>query len=436
MRALLSLTVTVCVLLLTACWGGDDEPVDRTAAPPSETPASPTPETGSGELFTEPRPRQPDASLGVPARPASPFSAWDRESVVLYDLEQMTERSYGRGFLVSFSADGSLLAMNLQSPASGRNVVRVVTLATGETRDFDTEGGFAAFVDEHHLYMPGQGEVRVLDIRSGESMPLRQVTDPVLRVLLEQRAGSGVRLTADQRYSMQREIAGPDGLRQCQPKPAPEERLCRAEAFEHWKVTEVATGAVVLELRAYEVVPGAPGEILVATSPRCRSRDGSLKWCEEVLLELRQDDPPGSFQFEYAEGTVNIFSVDIASGRAEFIATASFRPNTQIWPANWPLIANERHIVWTGGFCAEKRDGTQIYDRRTRRITQLDQGFWVKFTPGGDLGVDEFGPRAILDIETFQWKFVLPELAIDVAQSPDGRYLAVAGVLGHGGLCG
>jgi hypothetical protein len=129
--------------------------------------------------------------------------------------------------------------------------------------------------------------------------------------------------------------------------------------------------------------------------------------------------------------------VNIETGTAKFIATASFSATPFYgWLQNWPLIANERHIVWTGSFCSlESPAYTQIYDRATGQITELDASLWVGFTATGDLGVDPFGPRAILDIETLQWNIVLPESVTDVGESPDGRYLIVGGVLGHGGLC-
>lgn len=46
----------------------------------------------------------------LPPRPTSPFEWWNREDVVLYDVEEMTEENLGVGVSSAFSPDGARLA--------------------------------------------------------------------------------------------------------------------------------------------------------------------------------------------------------------------------------------------------------------------------------------------------------------------------------------
>jgi hypothetical protein len=131
-------------------------------------------------------------------------------------------------------------------------------------------------------------------------------------------------------------------------------------------------------------------------------------------------------------GLVNIFEVDPVPGIARFIATAVASA------PNWPLTASTTHVAWTEDYCGLDPVGghTRLYERSSGTITELDQGFWVDFTADGMLGLDEFGPRALIDPATLDYVFVLPHLAIDVHWSADARYAVVSFAGGHGGLCG
>ena len=416
--------------LLVGC-SGDDEPEAASSPGVSASAsgvASATAPPGAGTrtvsgLFTDPRPRPADATASVSPRPPSPFKPWDRESVALYDIEQGTEVNFGPGLVPSFSPDSKKLAFNSSPPGT----VRVIDIATKQSEEFQTTGGLASFVAENYLYVPPVvGPNAVLDIRNGRTQAIDEITDPALKEKVES-SGLGGPLPAG-RYrfrDLTREKAA------ClDPTPGPDR--CFVKANEHHVLEETSTGNVVLEFRALVAYQVGPDELVIATSPQCESADGTRKWCGDVVAELLADPPPRT---RYAEGTTNIFSVDIASGRATFVATARYRPNTNTTSSHWPIIANKDRIVWSGGYCSDRRDNTRIFERASGRITELDASLWPNFTVSGDLGVGQFGPQAILDSDTLQWKIVLPENVVDVVQSPDGRYLTVGGVLGHGGVC-
>lgn len=446
------LPAVLSVTLLVAC-GGDDEALpsatprpqptatpgatEPAAAAPSPTAQPPRPAREVTDLFLEPRLRDPDRFVSVPARPPSPFQSWDRESVVVYDLEEMTERNFGPGRLATMSPDETRLAYNLQ-PQVGANQVRIVDLQSGELlHEFEWTAGLAGFTHDDFLFLAGGvNREQVYDLRRNEVVFIDELDDSSLEARFLARTQPG-RLFSEGRYRLNHVLFDGDGRAGCQDKQDEDYELCRAEALEQWTLEDASGGDLLLAFRAYKASPAGPGELVIATSPQCVADDSSTRWCPEVLAELRADDPEGEFPYEEAQGTSNIFILDIETGEAEFIATATFTPDTRVTPENWPLIANEDYVVWTESYCSLESPGnTRIFDRATGEIMELDASLWVEFTPTGDLGVDPFGPRAILDIETLNWNALLPEDVIDVGQSSSGRYLYIGGVLGHGGLCG
>src|SRR5690606_11030368 len=90
----------------------------------------------------------------------------------------------------------------------------------------------------------------------------------------------------------------------------------------------------------------------------------------------------------YAEGTTNIFLVDISTGQAEFVATAAYSQHPFIWPQNWPLIANQDYVIWTEAFCAFPPGKTRIYERASREITELEESLWVRWH-GDHVGIGD-----------------------------------------------
>jgi hypothetical protein len=174
----------------------------------------------------------------------------------------------------------------------------------------------------------------------------------------------------------------------------------------NWYVTDEA-GDLLLLFEAYHAVPAGRGWLAVAS-----------------VIEV--SDVPN--ELGLANGTTNIFLVEIATGEATFIATSP-------WVyANWPLVANERYVAWTDAYCGQPQGTTHLYDRATGEIFDLEQSLWlVGFTDDGRLATDAFGPRSLIDLASMTYDAVLP--GGEPAWSPDWRYASVGLAGGHGGLC-
>ena len=134
-------------------------------------------------------------------------------------------------------------------------------------------------------------------------------------------------------------------------------------------------------------------------------------------------------------GTSNVFEVNPQTGVASLIA--SVRASV----ANFPVAANTRYVAWTEDYCNVtgtpplSNGRTRIYDRRTKTLTEFDQGFFVAgLTPDDQLAVGSFGADALIDIETLRYTVVFPER--DRMWSDSYRYAAVGITGGHGGNCG
>ena len=450
---------------LAACSGDDDSPPDdatatatraaaaATATPSSEVPtgvpptadATITPSSTSGPsvspaatpvftengdvtgTFLEPGLTMvtDTASLGEPERPG--FDAWDRQTVVLYDLEEGTATNYGPGFFAGFSSDGALFGYN------NAGVLTVVDLATGDEETFPAQGGLASLVGEHYAVLPA-GSGSLLDFDTGAQTPVAEVDDPELRYLAEQRLRPDGSMLMDGGLVL-RHTDWPDGP--CSDDASKPGVRCQAELFEQWAVVALATGDEVLAFRAIAAAPAGPGEIVIATSPQCVTSGGGTAWCEEVLAEIRETTPLSNTAPQYGEGTTNLFLVDIETGNAEYVATATYNPHAQIWPMNWPLIADEDHVIWTESFCGQPQGKTRVFERSASRgITELDVSPFVRWQDDG-VGIGEFGSSAVFDPETLEYVAVAPEgIGVDFRWSPDLRYVGVGAVLGHGGLCG
>ena len=442
----------VCV---SSCSGDSDEPAspsptvaaqatstpsaEATTTPPipaatatTPPPASQTPGSAPGSIengnvtgtFLEPLPTEPlnTASLGTPDPPA--FDAWDRQTVVLYDLEIGIATNYGPGFFAGFSSDGALFGYN------NAGVLTVVDLASGEEESFPVSGGLARLVGEHFAVLPAGGG-SVLDFNTGMQTPLSEINDPEMRYQVEQRLrptggamlGEGLVL---RREDWEAPCAGPSQTESLQ---------CRAEAFEQWWVEELETGASVRQFSAIVAAPAGPHELVIATPPRCTAADGRIGWCEDILGPLRPTLDRANPNPAYGTGTTNIFLVDITTGAAEFVATATYNPYVFYFAMNWPLIANEDYVIWTESFCGQPQGKTRIYDRASGEITELDGSYWVRWH-GDFVGIGELSSGAIFDPATLEYVAVAPEGLSDAVWSPDLRYVGVGAVLGHGGHCG
>jgi hypothetical protein len=186
-----------------------------------------------------------------------------------------------------------------------------------------------------------------------------------------------------------------------------------------------------MALEANRVEPAGFGQIVIATTPLCNE----AKWiteCPTVLTKLEAQNATSGSRVA-VEGTTNIFLVDLATGEATFVATATYNPLTGSWPMSWPLVADEKFVIWTESFCGEPRGLTRIYDRATGEITELNVSDWLVLSDGR-LGFGVQGATAVIDPVTLEYLAVLPELS-GVSWSPDLRYAAVGQALGRAGVC-
>lgn len=368
----------------TACGETAQSPgVTSTLAPSaSSTPAAPA-ITVTG-LFSEPRPSPPDESGSLGAKP-SIFAPWDGSSTVIYDVEAGVVTDLGRGSIGRFSPDSTRMVWIADPTAPfGTGDARIIDLRTMEQRSLGP-GRLARFVDDTHVVVVPEGnDSEIIDLESGDRTPVSGLPhfQPSYVVMTED--GQELRRTLLNEND---------------------------QARSRFTLTGAA-GRVLLEFEAWHAKPAGPGTLIVAT-----------------VAQPVPGDVPTPTIAGYVPQTTNIFLVDIASGRATFVATS---------PAhgpNWPLIADGRYVAWTEGYCAPAPGRTRIFDRRSGAITEIDASLWLdEFTPGGLIAAGPFGAKELIDPETWQYTAVLPGSG-DASWSPDYRYAAME-IIGHGGLCG
>jgi hypothetical protein len=166
-------------------------------------------------------------------------------------------------------------------------------------------------------------------------------------------------------------------------------------------------GEELMQFEAWQAVPAGPGYLAVATEP----------------IETGPPDARG-----FAPQSTNIFLVLISSGQAVWIASSP------AFPVNWPMIADERYVMWTDDYCAPTPGRTRIYDRGMQEITELNATLWLQeFTPDGLIAAGAFGADELIDPETLEYAAVIP--SSEAQWSADYRYASVGQVGGHGGLC-
>ena len=170
-------------------------------------------------------------------------------------------------------------------------------------------------------------------------------------------------------------------------------------------LTDEKSGRLLLRFDAIEAVPAGRGALAVATEP----------------VYAGPPDERG-----YRPATTNVFLIDVARGRAEFIAAADYL-------FQFPLSANDRYIIWTEDYCAATPGHTRLYDRQTKQIIEIDATLWPQFTPNGLLLDGPFGGDALIDPDTLEYRTALS--AGGGSWSPDYRYASLGQVGGHGGLC-
>ena len=364
--------------------------VAATQPPNTVTPAaSPiaTDEVRSIEgLVTEPRPiTSADEVRAAPPRPTSAFE-WNREDVVLFDLEADTTTNLGPGLVPSFSPDGTHLSWVAGEPQDFPKSLQVLDLATGEQRDLGEARIGSGWLDEDTLairtYDRKDDEVLV-DLATGarspgSGPPLDPYTAEAGRWLLER--------TVEDEYPGWRHT---------------------------FRLTDLRGEFRPLELEAHVAGLTSDGTLFIATPPEDAS------------------GPPASGpDIEY--GTTNIFAVEPETGRATYLASAVASA------PNWSFDASSEYVAWMEGFCAapdQSQVATRVFDRADRTILEIGEPWWVTLTPDGRLGRGVFGPDALFNLDTFEYEFVAPADAYRVAWSPDYRYAAIGQQFGSGGPC-
>jgi len=332
-------------------------------------------------LFREPRTAAPSATRSLGSPPTT-FSPWDGTSTVIYDVVAGTEVNLGRGSIGRFSPDSTRMVW-ISRPADSfyNGEARIIDLRTMEQRSLGP-GRLAIFADNDHVEIarPDSNESEIVDLRSGALTPA---------VGLPNFQPSYTRVTPDG-YELKQAYLDPSSF-----------------TSSMFTLTDPADGRVILQLDAYQTAPAGPGALALATEP----------------LAAGEADERG-----YAPATTNIFLVFLATGEATFIATSP------AYPPNWPLIANERYIIWTEDYCGLPQGTTRIYERTSGTITVIDASLWLDgFTPDGLLATGAFGAKALIDPQSLEYTGILPGGG-DSSWSPDYRYASME-VIGHGGLC-
>lgn len=378
--------LVVLVLLSAGCKGGEEAtkatPTLSAQVSPTVLPSptvSPSP-TVKG-LFTDPRPTVPNATRSLGEKPAG-FPPWDGSSTMVYDVVDGVEMNLGTGSLGNFSPDSTRMVWLAGPDPIHGGEAWMIDLSTNEKRSLGP-GRFAAFIDNGRvgIVLPGSNNSEILDLRSGQR-------EPVARIPSAQPTDT---------------VVTPDGY-----ELRKESRSDYPFLENAFVLSDPRTGRLLLEFEAYQVFPAGPRSLVVAMPP--------------VL-----SGPPDSLG--YQRGTVNIFIVDIAAGRAEFVATSAYTP-----PA-WKLAADTAYVLWTDDYCGQPPGKTRLYDRRAGTITELNASLWATFTPDGLIASGAFGARELIDPATLQYTAVIRK-AGDVSWSPDYRYASVGIWGGHGGQCG
>jgi hypothetical protein len=300
---------------------------------------------------------------------------------MLYDLKLGTGTSLGPGTLGRFSPNNRLMVW-IASPTAPFNdgEAMLIDIVSGAKRDLGP-GRLANFSDDDHVVVAnsGRNDSYVVDLRTGER---RDQPD-----LAGAYPDFGQGLT-------------PDGY-----------RLERGEtdARTHsttFTLVDPAGGAALLRFDAYASVTAGRGALLVASPPQL---DGSTP------------------QAGVAGGTTNLFLVDIATGRATFVATTSL---------DLTFAADGRFAVWTDGYCAPGGVGatTGLFSRDTNKLTHIDARLSPSFTSDGLILDGPFGGSALIDPVTLEYRAAIPARG-DSSWSSDHRYASLGQFGGHGGPC-
>ena len=443
MSRIVVVLLVLSLLLGIACSGGGDngEPPaspratsfstprpGSTAAPNATVPPtiaidSFNPELQLKGVFRPPQEMAAPNPVQLPERPKAQFAAWDGVSVVIYDTQTGEAHNFGPGSLAQ-----PAFGKNYMVYTSADNEVFTVDLRTMEKKRVGA-GILAYFMGDRDIVInPGNNNFYALDVETGERIDMSSLSDPLLKSMVSQRwGGEYLAQWVDGRYAI-RLAENPQDV--CE-NTGPEQRACLADVSSKWLVEDVREQKVLMAFEANLVEPAGPGEVVIATTPVCYEASW-ITDCYDVLSKLEAQSPGAGAQTG-VEGTTNIFIVNLTTGEATFVATATYNASTGLWPMNWPLVANENYVAWTESYCGNPAGMTRIYDRKTGTITELNQGNWLALA-AGRLELGGKGSASIIDPSTLQYLSVLPDLS-GINWSDDLRYAAVGQGLGRGDVC-
>lgn len=423
MRTTLMVLVVVAGLLAAACGGTSAKPTPpaTTAAFSPTTAIATTPATAVTTPAATPTPGPPRVQItglfsGAPPagsqpvaktrtlgpQPPSEFAPWDGTQGVIYDTTTGTEIDLGPSSAIAFSPDSKLAAWIVATPP---DTAMVINLASGQRRPFGT-GYAAVFLNDGRLAVSQQPGWKLFDATTGQlsadqSIPAAEMSDPGFPSYPVAPAGYHWDVSHDTTTDLPRGGTGKS----------------------NYRLVDNTSSATALRFDAVFAAAAGPGEIVVATA------------LDSVMT--------------------NIFIVNIATGKAEFIARARYGRGP-----NWPLSATGRYVLWTENYChlqdVDPPQGhMQLYDRESKTLTDIADGVPVNslqeeglrygvLTSNNSVGVGaavaEFGATALFDPATLTWTTVLPSFAAakqahQTAWSPDFRYASYSLGGGRGGYC-
>ena len=335
----------------------------------------------------KPQPPEVTGILGQP--PASVFPAWNGKSVVVYDVQTGKAIDLGPGTQpASFSPDETKATWASGGEFANGTEVFVADLPSGQKRSLGP-GRFAQFYDNTHVLVSaiGSNDSTLVDVASGSGKPFSGDRP---------RPFNPDHSSAPAGYSIK-----PDGY------TGPE---VRSYALRN------GAGVTVLTFDAVAVSAAGPGELAVVAPP--------------------------------ANGRSNIYLLEIATGKATFVATAL--PGKD----NFPFSASAESILWTDNYCGPATSARtpagpiSLFDRKTGNLARIDPSSvanpgtdirGVRLTPSGLIAAGSFGAKYLIDPATLEYKAVIPGrpdgYGGDVSWSSGFRYASHGPYGGHGGLC-
>ncbi len=296
---------------------------------------------------------------------------------MVYDIQTRTGIDLGTGSLGRFSPDSTRMAwIALPADPYGDGEAWMIDLRTMEKRDLGP-GRLAGFVDND---------------RAGVTRPSSNTTD-----VIDLATGARTSIDAIPFFPDPGYVTTPDGynLRREGTDPFSSNRFF---------LTDPRTGVELLQFDASQAMPAGKGSLAVATVPV----------------------PAGEPNLQgFRHGTTNVFLVDIATGKATFVATG-------VAFMQFALAANDEYVLWTDNYCENGK--SRLYDRTTGAITEIEATLWPAFTPGGLIIDGAFGGSALIDPKTLRYVATIPS-GTDASWSPDYRYASRGISGGHGGVC-